>query len=98
IKVGLRLGSERFGDYVRRFGFGRMLAPDFRGGNAGLLWGWSTMTDSAFATTLIGYQVGVTPLQMVTAVSAVANGGELIQPRIVRAVVKDGVRLPGAGK
>ncbi|HET9268540.1 MAG TPA: penicillin-binding transpeptidase domain-containing protein, partial [Vicinamibacterales bacterium] len=94
IKVGLRLGSERFGDYVRRFGFGRMLSPDFRGENAGILWDWSTMTDSAFATTLIGYQVGVTPLQMVTAVSAVANGGELIQPRIVRAVVKDGVRLP----
>ena len=94
IKVGLRLGSERFGGYVKRFGFGRMLSPDFRGENAGILWDWSTMTDSAFATTLIGYQVGVTPLQMVTAVSAVANGGELIQPRIVRAVVKDGVRLP----
>jgi membrane peptidoglycan carboxypeptidase len=94
IKVGLRLGSERFGAYVKRFGFGRMLSPDFRGENAGILWDWSTMTDSAFATTLIGYQVGVTPLQMVTAVSAVANGGELIQPRIVRAVVKDGVRLP----
>jgi len=36
----------------------------------------------------------VTPLQMVTAVSAVANGGELVQPRLVRAVVKDGQRLP----
>jgi cell division protein FtsI/penicillin-binding protein 2 len=94
IKVGLRLGSERFGGYVKRFGFGRTLSPDFRGENAGILWDWSTMTDSAFASTLIGYQVGVTPLQMVTAVSAVANGGELIQPRIVRAVVKDGVRLP----
>jgi cell division protein FtsI/penicillin-binding protein 2 len=94
IKVGLRLGSERFGGYVKRFGFGRALSPDFRGENGGILWNWSTMTDSAFASTLIGYQVGVTPLQMVNAVSAVANGGELIQPRIVRAVVKDGVRLP----
>jgi cell division protein FtsI (penicillin-binding protein 3) len=94
IKVGLRLGSERFGSYVKRFGFGRMLSPDFRGENAGILWDWSTMTDSAFASTLIGYQVGVTPLQMVSAVSAVANGGELIQPRIVRAVVKDGARIP----
>ena len=94
IKVGLRLGSERFGGYVRRFGFGRALSPDFRGENAGILWDWSTMTDSAFASTLIGYQVGVTPLQMAAAVSAVANGGELLQPRIVRAVVKDGARLP----
>ena len=94
IKVGLRLGAERFGGYVNRFGFGRTLSPDFRGENAGLLGDWSRMTDSALASTLIGYAVGVTPLQMVTAVSAVANGGELIQPRIVRAVVKDGVRLP----
>jgi len=94
IKVGLRLGAEKFGGYVRRFGFGRALSPDFRGENAGIVWDPASLTESALASTLIGYQVGVTPLQMVSAVSAVANGGELIQPRIVRAVVKDGVRLP----
>jgi len=42
----------------------------------------------------MGYQVGVTPLQMVAAVSAVANGGELLEPRIVRSVVRDGQRIP----
>ena len=42
----------------------------------------------------MGYQVGVTPLQMATAVSAVANGGQLVQPRAVRAVIRDGRRLP----
>ena len=36
----------------------------------------------------MGYQVGVTPLQMAAAVSAIANGGELVQPRVVRAVIK----------
>ena len=40
----------------------------------------------------MGYQVGVTPLQMVAAVSAVANGGNLIQPRVVRALIRDGKR------
>jgi membrane peptidoglycan carboxypeptidase len=40
----------------------------------------------------MGYQVGVTPLQMATAVSSVANGGDLMQPRVVRALVKDGKR------
>jgi len=94
IKVGLPLGAERFGGYVRNFGFGRALSPDFRGENAGIVWDWSSLTQSALASTLIGYQIGVTPLQMVSAVSAVANGGELVQPRLVRAVVKDGVRLP----
>ena len=42
----------------------------------------------------MGYQVGVTPLQMAAAVSSIANGGELIEPRVVRAVVRDGVRVP----
>jgi cell division protein FtsI (penicillin-binding protein 3) len=41
----------------------------------------------------MGYQVGVTPLQMATAVSSIANGGHLIQPRVVRAFIKDGRRL-----
>jgi cell division protein FtsI (penicillin-binding protein 3) len=41
----------------------------------------------------MGYQVGVTPLQMATAVSSIANGGHLLQPRVVRAFVKDGRRV-----
>ena len=38
IKVGLRLGPERLGRYISRFGFGQTLAPDFRGENAGIVW------------------------------------------------------------
>jgi membrane peptidoglycan carboxypeptidase len=41
----------------------------------------------------MGYQVGVTPLQMVTAVSSVANGGELVEPRVIRAVYRDNRRF-----
>ena len=41
----------------------------------------------------MGYQVGVTPLQMVAAVSSVANGGQLMQPRVVRALIRDGKRF-----
>ncbi len=92
IKTGLRLGPERFTRYVRAFGFGGQLSPDFRGENPGIVWDAAALTDSALASTLIGYQVGVTPLQMATAVSAVANGGEVLQPRVVRAVTRDGVR------
>ena len=92
IKAGLRLGPERFTRYMRAFGFGAALSPDFRGENPGIVWDAAVLTDSALASTLIGYQVGVTPLQMATAVSAVANGGEVLQPRVVRAVTRDGVR------
>ncbi|MEO6235580.1 MAG: penicillin-binding transpeptidase domain-containing protein, partial [Vicinamibacterales bacterium] len=48
--------------------------------------------DSALASVSMGYQVGVTPLQMVTAASVVANGGLRLQPRVVRAFIRDGRR------
>jgi cell division protein FtsI (penicillin-binding protein 3) len=84
IKVGFKLGPERLGRYVRRFGFGRTLLPDLGGESPGIV--WSTLSDSALASVSMGYQIGVTPLQMAAAFSAVANGGELVQPRLVRAV------------
>jgi cell division protein FtsI (penicillin-binding protein 3) len=94
IKVALKLGPEKVSDYVRRFGFGKPTSPDFRGESPGIVWDPSKLTDSALASVAMGYQVGVTPLQMAQAVSAVANGGELVQPRVVRAVIRDRRRLP----
>ena len=54
----------------------------------------STWTDSTLASVSMGYEVGVTPLQMAAAASAVANGGELVQPRVVRAVIDGDRRQP----
>lgn len=92
IKVGLRLGPERLGDYVKRFGFGRQTSSDFPGESAGIVWDPARLNDSALASMSMGYQVGVTPLQMAVAASVVANGGHLLRPRIVRATVRDGAR------
>ena len=94
IKVALKLGPRKMGDYVKRFGFGRPSSPDFRGESPGMVWDPSSLNDSALASVAMGYQVGVTALQMAAAVSVVANGGELVQPRAVRAVIHDGKRLP----
>ena len=93
IKMGLRLGPERLGLYVRRFGFGRALSPDFPAETTGIVWDPRKLDSSALASMSMGYQVGVTPLQMVAAISSVANGGDLIQPRVVRALVRDGKRV-----
>jgi cell division protein FtsI (penicillin-binding protein 3) len=93
IKVGLRTGVDRLSRYVHRFGFGEVLARDFAGQSRGL-WNPDGLDESGLASVSMGYQVGVTPLQMVTAVSAVANGGLLMQPRIVRAVIRGGHREP----
>ena len=93
VKIGLRLGPEKLGRYVARFGFGQTLLPDFRGENPGIVWNPAKLDASALASVSMGYQVGVTPVQMASAVSAVANGGTLHEPRVVRAVIKDGQRV-----
>jgi cell division protein FtsI (penicillin-binding protein 3) len=98
IKAGIRLGPERLGQYVNRFGFGQTIAPDFRGENPGIVWSPERLDASALASVSMGYQVGVTAVQMATAVSSVANGGTLYEPRIVRAVIKDGKRTEVAHK
>jgi cell division protein FtsI (penicillin-binding protein 3) len=92
IKVGMRLGPERLGRYVNLFGFGQSIAPDFRGENPGIVWSPERLDPSALASVSMGYQVGVTAVQMAAALSSVANGGTLYEPRIVRAVTRDGKR------
>ena len=98
IRVGARVGAERLGRYVSRFGFGQSLAPDFRGESPGIVWDPARLDASALASVSMGYQVGVTPLQMATAVSAVANGGELMEPRVVRAFIRNGRRERSAAE
>jgi cell division protein FtsI (penicillin-binding protein 3) len=93
IKIGLRLGTDRLSRYVQRFGFGRPVSPDFPGENGGIVWDRAQWTDSALASVSMGYQVGVTPLQMAAAVSSIANGGEYAEPRVVRAVYRDNRRF-----
>ena len=92
IKVGLRVGPTRLDQYINRFGFGQTLASDFPGESAGLVWSADRLDASALASVSMGYQVGVTPLQMATAVGTVANGGELVEPHVVRAFIRNGHR------
>ncbi len=92
IKAGWLIGAERLNRYVRRFGFGEVLSKDFRGATPGIVWAPEKLDAGALASVSMGYQVSVTPLQMVNAVAAVANGGTLFQPHMVRAVIRDGKR------
>jgi cell division protein FtsI (penicillin-binding protein 3) len=92
IKVGLKVGTERLSRYVALFGFGQRISPDFPGENSGIVWKPEQWTERALASVSMGYQVAVTPLQVVAAFSAVANGGEYVEPRVVRGVYRDGRR------
>jgi cell division protein FtsI (penicillin-binding protein 3) len=98
VKIGFRVGTERLSRFVGLYGFGHQASPDFPSENPGIVWSADKLTDSALASISMGYQVAVTPLQMAAAVSSIANGGQYVQPRVVRAVYHDGVRYEAAPK
>ncbi|MCX6043870.1 MAG: penicillin-binding protein 2 [Chloroflexi bacterium] len=91
-QVALRVGSEQFYRYVRRFGFGELTKVDLAGELPGLLKtpGNEMWSQSDLGTNSFGQGLAVTPLQMVSAVAAIANGGQLMRPYIVQARVHDG--------
>jgi cell division protein FtsI (penicillin-binding protein 3) len=83
IKIALRLGSPKFYDYIRTFGFGSPTGIDLPWESRGLLSRLDHWGSFSIASISMGQEVGVTPIQMVTAVSAIANGGLLYKPHIV---------------
>jgi len=84
IKVGLRLGAPKFYDYIRAFGFGQPTGVDLPGESRGKLRRIENWTPVSVGSISMGQEIGVTPLQMITAVSAMANGGLIVRPHIVR--------------
>jgi cell division protein FtsI (penicillin-binding protein 3) len=92
IRIGKVVGAERLSLYINRFGFGRQTASGLPGESPGIVWKPQELDESALASVSMGYQVGVTPLQMAMAVSAIANGGTLYTPRILKSVTTNGLR------
>lgn len=84
--IGLDLGAERLTKYAKIFGFGELTGIELPGEEAGILYDPAEMVDSDIATMAIGQSIAVTPLQLVTAVSAVANDGILLKPHIVKTI------------
>lgn len=84
--LGERLGAEKLFNYIRAFGFGVRSGFDYPGEGAGLVFRTEDVGPLELATTSFGQGISVTPLQQVMAVSAIANGGYLMQPYIVREV------------
>ena len=93
IKVALRLGAPRFNDAVRAFGIGRLTGIDLPGENRGLLRPIEEWQASSIGSLAMGQEVSVTPIQIISAISAVGNGGTLNRPHVVREI--DG-GTPGA--
>ena len=86
IKIALRLGDERFADHIERMGFGKPANIDLPGEERGTARPASRWTKSSIGSIAMGQEISVTPLQIVRMVSAVANGGMLYQPYVVKKV------------
>jgi len=82
-QVGLKLGKESFYTYLKAFGFGAKTGIDISGEESGLLVPKDKIRDIELATMSFGQANSVTPVQLLTAISAVANGGTLYRPYIV---------------
>lgn len=85
-QVGLRLGAEKLISYAKIFGFGEPTGIDLPGEESGILFNPDDMRDSDIATMSIGQSIAVTPLQLITAMSAIANDGVLLKPYIVKSI------------
>jgi cell division protein FtsI (penicillin-binding protein 3) len=94
IKIALLLGSPKFYDYIRAFGFGTPTGVDLPGESRGLLHRLDHWGSYSIASVSMGQEVGVTPLQMITAVSAIANGGLLLKPHVVQEMRRGEQILP----
>ncbi len=84
--VGLDLGAEKLNSYAKLFGFGEPTGIELPGEEIGILYNPDDMVDSDIATMAIGQSIAVTPLQLITAVSAIANDGILLKPHIVKMI------------
>jgi stage V sporulation protein D (sporulation-specific penicillin-binding protein) len=87
IEMGQRLGTDKFYKYLKDFGFGQKTGIEMSGEAVGILANKKRATALDLATMSIGQTNNVTAIQLITAVSAVANGGTLMKPQLVKEIV-----------
>ncbi len=85
-KVGMALGDQRLARYLQAFGFGQRTEIDLPGEVAGLVKPPRSWGRRSAASISMGQEIGVTPIQMVSAIAALANGGVLMKPYVVSEV------------
>lgn len=85
--LGLRLGVEPFYNYLRAFGFGQKTGLELPGEAVGILVPQNQAKDIHLATMAMGQANAVTPIQMLTAVCAAINGGNLMKPQLVKSIL-----------
>lgn len=88
VNLGRRIGNERMYKYIKAFGFGQTTGIDLTGEQAGIIPSSAeSMKEINLATISYGQGIAVTPIQLITAISAVGNGGNLMKPRLVKELI-----------
>lgn len=98
VQLGMQLGAQRMIDYSKKFGFGSVTGVELPGEEEGILYNPDHMYQPDIATMSIGQGIAVTPLQMLRAICAIANGGELLQPYIIDKIVMPDGRVLRQGQ
>jgi stage V sporulation protein D (sporulation-specific penicillin-binding protein) len=85
--VGLKMGCSTFYDYLEKFGFGKVTGIELPGETEGIMVARKDMTEINCATMAFGQGIAITPIQIVSAVQAIANKGIQMKPRIIREII-----------
>ncbi len=96
VKLAQKVGQDKFYEYIRNFGFGARSGLELPGETRGLLQPVRKWGTTSYASISIGQEVGVTPLQLVSMVSTIANGGVYLPPHVLMAAAADGAHVEGA--
>ncbi len=88
IKIGLRLGEDRFYKYIRAFGFGQQTGIELPGETRGMTKPVNRWSKVSIAAISMGQEIGITPLQLTGLISIMANDGVYVAPRITAATLQ----------
>lgn len=88
--VGHVIGSKDLSEYFRSFGLGEISGIDLEGEDSGVINDYKNWTDIDLATAAFGQGISATPLQVINSFNAIANDGELMQPRIISQIIDEG--------
>lgn len=92
-KIGKKMGNDRLHKYVKAFGFGDKTGIDISGEDPGIVQPFARWTSFTTTSIPMGQEIAVTPLQLARAFCVFANGGYLVQPYMIRAVLGPDGRL-----
>lgn len=89
MELGKRIGKEKLYEYIKKFGLGQVSGVDLPGEAKGIVKHPKNMSETDLATISFGQTNTVNPIQFLTAINAVANGGKLIQPHVMKEINRD---------